>query len=191
MRCKAVISQIYRDYARRRWLLTIETEQDVAQDYERLKDKDLTVELKEFRKHRSLSANAYYWQLLSKICECTGESVSYRHNLNLRECGYIELVDGKAVYLVIPDTEEAAEKVDHYADLHLRPTAQVKSGKDGERYRTYMLLRGSHTFDTKEMSRLIEIVVEQADACGIETATPEELERMMQIYGVKHGETID
>jgi hypothetical protein len=39
-------------------------------------------------------------------------------------------------------------------------------------------LRGSHTYDTKEMSRLIDGVVEAAKELGIETLTPEQLERM-------------
>ena len=182
------IVQIYRDYGRRKWMITLETDQDITEEYERLKDKVVSVVVKLFRKSRSLNANAYYWQLLGKICEVTGENAAYRHNMNLRECGYIELIDGQAVYVVIPDTEEAEKKVDAYESVHLKPTSQIKGGKDGKLYRTYMMLRGSHTFDTKEMSRLIDIVIGQAKDLGIETATPDQIAEMLQKWGVKIGE---
>lgn len=126
------IVQIYRDYGRRKWMITLETDQDITEEYERLKDKVVSAVIKLFRKSRSLNANAYYWQLLGKICEVTGENAAYRHNMNLRECGYIELIDGQAVYVVIPDTEEAERKVDAYESVHLKPTSQIKGGKDGK-----------------------------------------------------------
>ncbi len=39
---------------------------------------------------------------------------------------------------------------------------------------------GSSTYDTEQMSRLIELVVQDCKDAGIETLTPEELARMMQ-----------
>lgn len=47
-------------------------------------------------------------------------------------------------------------------------------------YRTYLMLRGSHTYDTKEMSVLINGLVEECKEQGIETLTPDELRRMME-----------
>ena len=179
------IVQIYRDYGMRKWMITLETEQDITEEYERLKDKISSVEIKAFRKKRSLNANSYYWKLLGEICEETRESTAFRHNMNLRECGYLEMLDGKALYIVVPDTEESRAKIDCSDDYHLKPTSEVKGGKDGKIYRTYMMLRGSHTFNTKEMSRLIDIVVEQAKDLGIETATPDQIDEMIQRWGIK------
>ena len=53
-------------------------------------------------------------------------------------------------------------------------------------YRTYFLLRGSSTYDTAEMSALLDGVIEDCKSCGIETATPEEIERMKQLYEQNH-----
>jgi hypothetical protein len=39
-------------------------------------------------------------------------------------------------------------------------------------------LRGSHTYNTAEMSRLIDAAVEEAKELGVETMTPEQLEKM-------------
>ena len=52
-------------------------------------------------------------------------------------------------------------------------------------YRTYMMLKGSSEYDTKEMSHLIDGLVSECKEMGIETLPPEELERMMAAYGKK------
>lgn len=76
-------------------------------------------------------------------------------------------------------------EVDEAQLYHLRPTSQVKAGKNGEMYRTYMMLKGSSVYDTREMSMLIDGLVSECREAGIETLPPEELERMMAAYGKK------
>mgnify|MGYP000276651941 CR=1 FL=1 len=70
--------------------------------------------------------------------------------------------------------------------FHIRPTSQVKQGKDGKAYRTYTVLAGSSTYDTKEMSELINGLVAECKEQGIETLPPEELARMMAEYEENH-----
>lgn len=158
-----------------------------AEDIEKLKDKPLSVELKQYRKKRSLDANAYYWKLITDLSEKLGQSKDYMHNHMLRKYGQVEIIDGQAVYTVIPDTDEAQKKVDEAQTYHLKPTSQVKAGRGGLMYRTYMMLRGSSDYNTKEMSCLINGLVSECKDVGIETMTPDELERMMQAYGKKHN----
>jgi hypothetical protein len=45
-------------------------------------------------------------------------------------------------------------------------------------------MRGSHTYDSREMSRLIDGTVSEAKELGIETLSPAELERMKQQWRV-------
>ena len=47
------------------------------------------------------------------------------------------------------------------------------------------LYKGSSIFDSKEMSRLIDYIVDEAQSLGIETMTPDELERLKQLWGQK------
>ena len=125
--------------------------------------------------------------LCTKIADAVGTSAVRVHNDMLRKYGQIELVDGQAVYLVIPDTDEAQARVDEAMTYHIRPTSQVKSGKDGKMYRTYMMLRGSHDYDTKEMSTLIDGVVSEAKELGIETMTPDRIKEMMAAYEERYS----
>ena len=136
----------------------------------------LDVEIKKHREKRSLDANAYYWKLVSDLAEALHVSKPYLHNDLLRKYGQIAIIDGKAVYAVIPDTDEAQREIDE---------AQVKAGKGGGMYRTYMMLRGSHEYDTREMSQLIDGLINECREVGIETLPPGELERMMAAYGKK------
>lgn len=145
-----------------------------------MKPRKYAVEIKEHREKRSLDANAYYWALLGKLHKALKISSSYCHNLMLRRYGTLERFDEKPVYLVVPDTDEAAAKADEADTYHIKPTSSVRTGKDGKSYRTYMLLRGSHDYNTEEMSALIDGIVEECKQVGIETLTPLELERMKE-----------
>ena len=165
----------------RRPEITLEVEGDAA-EIERLKDRRLTVELKQYREKRSLDANAYYWVLVGKLADIAGQSNAWVHNHMLRKYGQIMVIDDQGVYTVLPDSDEAQKAIDEAETYHLKPTSQVKPGKGGKMYRTYMMLRGSSDYDTKEMSRLIDGLVSECKEAGIETLPPAELERMMENY---------
>ncbi len=184
MKCAGELKTINLDYVSRKPQATLELDADVA-DLAKLSGKKLTVELKQYRKHRSLDANAFYWSLCTQIAEALNQSVPFTHNFLLRRYGQIETFDGQSVFVVIPDTDESSAKADEDETVHLKPTSEVKAGNDGRMYRTYMLLRGSHDYDTKEMSRLIDGTISEAKALGIDTISDDEKRKMMEVYGKK------
>ena len=53
---------------------------------------------------------------------------------------------------------------------------------NGKLYRVYIVMKGSHQYDTKQMATLIDGVVSEAKEMGIETIPPQELERMKQSW---------
>lgn len=171
--------------------LEIEIDTDIREEYDKLKDKEkLRIRIVQYRKKRSLDANAYYWTLLTKFADVIGLSNPEAHNMMLRGYGQSEIFDGRAVYVTIPDTEEAEKKVNNATDYHLAPTSQVRMGNDDVLYRTYRLLRGSRTYDTKEMSKLIDGLVTCCKEAGIpetEIASPNEKEILKERYGVNFG----
>ena len=131
-------------------------------------NKVYSVEIKEKKKKRSLDQNALYWVVLTQVARKLGISNPRCHNLMLRRYGVPERYGDQAVYVVLPDTDEASEKAAEAETYHLKPTSQVKAGKDGNNYRTYLLLRGSSTYDSSEMSRLVNGVLDEAKELGIE-----------------------
>lgn len=147
--------------------------------------KDLRLTAKEWREKRSKDANAYYWTLTEKLASAMKIGKPECHNMNLRDYGVLMMVDGHPIPVEIPDTDEAEKSVLRQDTFHLRPTSEVYE-RGGVMYRTYFLLRGSHSYDTAEMSVLLDGVIEDCKSCGIETATPEEIERMKKLYAENH-----
>ena len=158
------------------YLLTIRTATNPG--LRELVGKGVAFEVKKDRGRRSLDANGYYWVLVTKLAEGLRTSKSRIHNILLRRYGQRMLIDDKPIYAVIPDTDEASRLTEEDETIHLKPTSEVKSGRDGRLYRTYILLRGSHEYDTREMSVLIDGTISECKEVGIETLTPEELERL-------------
>lgn len=140
------------------WLL----EQDDSKQYE----------VKEYKEKRSLNANAFFHVLCQKVAEKTAQSLTEVKNQTIADYGQID----KELGTVILRDEIDWRKLTH---LHLHPTTATRVLDDERLYRVYYIMRGSHTYDTGEMSRLIEGIVQEAKAVGVETLTPRELEQMI------------
>lgn len=186
MESKGTLIDVSRDWKTGKMRLTFEFDSDVSAAIDKIKDKLLRITVKLWRDKRSLDANSYYWVLLSRLAEAVGISKPRAHNLMLRKYGQNLVIDSQIAFLLIPDTEEAEETALEAESFHIRPTSQVKQGKDGKMYRTYTVLAGSSTYDTKEMSELINGLVSECKEQGIETLTPDELARMMKDYEENH-----
>lgn len=166
---------------------TVEHDRQVLNSINDIKGLDkLRIKAVRYRKKRSLDANAYYWVLVTKMAEALKVSKPFMHNHLLRKYGQTEIFDGKIAYMMLPDTKETEKRIDEMSECHFSPTSKTKAGTDGITYRAYMLLRGSHTYNTKEMSELIDGVVSDAKELGIETLPPHELERMLNTWRPKN-----
>lgn len=172
------------DVDSRRMEMTVQCDRDdIGREWDALrKSEKLVFSVKEYKKKRSLDANAYYWLLVTKLAKVLNLSKPHLHNLLLRRYGQPEIIDGQMVFLVLPDSESGTRKANEAETYHIRPTSQVKTGVDGKMYRTYVMLRGSSTYNTAEMSELIDGLVSECREQGIETLPEEELKRMMQMY---------
>ena len=130
------------------------------------------------REKRSLNQNAYYHLLLGKVADKLRISKTRLHNDMLRHYGQPMLIDGKPVCVMIPDTDESEKIAWESNTVHLRPTSATVVGKNDQTYRQYVMLRGSHELDSREMSVLVEGIVQEAKQLGIETLTPAQLAEM-------------
>lgn len=142
-------------------------------ELDEIKDEELlSITAEPFRKKRSLSANAYFFVLVSKIADTLRASKTEIHNRLIREYGQYEYLDGVIPTLAVDD--RFAEEMMNRSDIHLKP-----EGRIGDRVRM-AVMRGSHTYDTREMSILIDGAISEAKELGIETLPPAELERMLK-----------
>jgi len=143
-----------------------------------LRDKPLTVEVKQWREKRSLEANAYAWVLIDRISEVVkqGKTEVYR--------SYIREVPGASQLVCVP-TEAVSKLIQGWTHNGLGwITDTMPSKLPG--CTNVMLYYGSSTYDTKQMSALIDLIVQDAKELGIETLTPAELARMKEGWHEKH-----
>lgn len=126
----------------------------------------ITIEL--LKRKRSLNANNYMWQLCQKIAEKVGATKETVYRKNIREVGSFETVE-----LI---SAGAARFIRSWEANGLGWVAEPMSERGG--YTTVIAYYGSSSYDTAEMSRLVEAVVEEAKALGVETMTPLELDRL-------------
>lgn len=169
-------------------VISVELEEDFRATWEILKDcEKVGIDIKQYRPKRSLDANAYYWTLVGKLAKVIDRSSAAVHNYMLSHYGVPEILDDKLVYLSLPDTEEAQKKAEESETFHIRPTTQIITGKDGKPYRTYMLIRGSGSYNSAEMARLIEGIIQECKEAGIpeyEIMTPDEKRILKERYGI-------
>lgn len=152
-------------------VLSITTREDCRGLWDDLHETDVEVTIKRHRKKRSLDANGLYWASLTELARRLEVSNAYMHNSMIRQYGQPEMYGEKVAYIMLPDTDETEQKALEAETYHIKPTSQTREGKDGVRYRVYMLMRGSSTYNTEEFSRLLDGLLEACKAAGIRVKT--------------------
>jgi len=147
---------------------------------DRAKKWDLS-EHKERRK-RSLDSNAYFHVLADKLRQKLGISMARCKNHLIADYGQIlYLGDEPMIY----KTNAPEEYMMELETLHTKCVkVTTENGREVFFYRVY---RGSHEYNTEEMSRLINGTVEECKAQGIETATPDEIARMQALWESRYA----
>lgn len=172
------------DFKTRRLVMQFEPNEEFGQAYEELKEcEKLKLEIKPYRAKRSLNSNAYFHVLVGKIADKVGNSKPAIKNMLLSKYGQYEIENDSLIHMIVREDVDVSER----EDIHLSPTSAVKELDDGKLYRVYRLMRGSHTFNTAEMTKLIEGTIAEAKEAGIpdaEIATPDERRILQERYGI-------
>ena len=155
-------------------LLTFEVKAP-QEEVDKLLNMDLRLTAVKWREKRSLDANSYFHTIAQKMADALNTSLTEVKNQMIIDYGQFEYdKDGKIAYGIFPDGYDyLRDEANHYM-----PTQKTAMLDNRVLHRIYLKKRGSHTYDTKEMSILIDGLVSEAKELGIETLTPEQLERM-------------
>lgn len=140
-------------------------------------ESDYTLEIKKKSRKRSLDANAYMWVLIGKL----GEKLRKPDNEI-----YKDLVRSNGVFEIIPIKKEAVKRWEQIWESKGIGWVCDDLGecRNTKGYHNIKCFYGTSVYNTAEMSRLIDEVVYECKEQGIETATPEEIERLKQQWGV-------
>lgn len=151
-------------------MLEINERTDFESIVDDLKDKDkLSIEIKPYRQHRSLNANAYAWTLIGKIADALRSGKDEIYLNCLKRYGQSELI---SVLSHVP--------IGNYVKYYEEAGESKLNGKMFTHYRVY---KGSSEFDTREMSIFIDGVVGEAKDLGIQTETPNQIAEMKARWG--------
>ena len=151
--------------------ITLTAFSDCRDEFDALADKEVTVIIKPYRKKRSLNANAYAWVLLDRISEFTGVPKEEVYKETIKNIG--------GVSQVVCVIEKAKQTM---IDLWKRNGIGWQVDELDSKIQgcvNLVLYYGSSVYDTKQMSALIDLLVQEAKQYGLETLPPQELERML------------
>ena len=158
----------------RKQRITLELDGDFREQYDVLHDEDVDVKITKHRQKRSLDANAYCWVLIDKIAEkmrFTRERVYRDH---------IRRIGGVSETVCVQD-----KAVDRLRQVWSRNGIgfQTETFKSKIADCTNVILYyGSSTYDTKQMSALIDSLIDTCRQLGIETKSAEEIESLIRRY---------
>lgn len=154
--------------------------QSVAEDVQKMSNVLLNVIFKRYRKKRSLDANGYMWVLLQKIADVPSTPGNRINKWDI----YLDMLTDYGVFTHIVVKPDAVERM-KLEWRAIRELGEITVGEmTGIQLQCYY---GSHTYNTKEMARLIDGVVTRCRELGIETLPPNEIERMKEQWGVDIG----
>lgn len=134
---------------------------------------DKKYEVKEYKTKRSLDSNAYCWVLLGKLQE----------KLKIpKEEIYRDLIKNIGSYEIIPVKNEAVEKFRKaWSKNGIGWITEITKSKL-EGYTNVITYYGSSSYNTAEMSKLIELIVQECQQLGIETRNTGEIKSLLESW---------
>lgn len=143
--------------------------------FDEITEKELSVEVVRQKRKRSLDANAYMWELLTKIANKLSETDKGITNWWV----YLQALKkyGQSTYIVVKPS--VVDKVkEQWRECEELGEIEI-NGQKGIQIQCFF---GSSSYTSIEFSRLLGGIIEDAKDLGIDTITPKEKERLIQLY---------
>nr|DAE53230.1 MAG TPA: NinB protein [Caudoviricetes sp.] len=160
---------------------TVPDRNGLLDDFQKYTGKLLNLNCKVYKQKRSLDANAYLWVLLTKMAEeLNKEQKRNKYTKDdLYEYEIMRYGQCTAVGLV----EEAVEKFKR--EWRITKEVDRRTREDGKVLVTLLCYIGSSSYDTEEMAKLIDGVVDDCHDLGVETLPPDEIDRLKALWGIE------
>lgn len=172
------------------WVLSVKVAAESVGTAKRIVDelsqKEIRISARQWKEHRSLSANAYFHVLIGKIAKAVNVSEDeVKREMVLSYGTQARDGDGEPIWINLPENVKPESFGVKYAkwfnDTEVR----------GKTHRCFIVFQETHLYDTKQFSRLLDGTIHEAKQLGIETITPAELKRMMEAYASENKGTQD
>lgn len=161
--------------------VTVTVTADFGPQYDELKDAAVEIDIKKAQKHRSMEANRYAWVLIDQIAARQHIKRSEVYRNAIRDIGGVSedmMMKTKAV----PVFRDIWEK------QGLGNQVEIVDTEEETGWSSIRVFFGSSTYNTAQMSALLDSLIQDAESIGIPTITPKEEERMLGKWARKKGE---
>lgn len=149
----------------------IGNKEQIKQELENIKDNKKLYRFEPYKEKRSNQANKYFWELLGQLCLEMGLDTIEEYKKRVRQLGVFRYWE------IDKDNVSTFNKM--WSDNGIAWFTDVvdiaENGKIG--INAYY---GSSSYNTKQMAKLIDGVVQDCKAIGIETETPENIKSLLQ-----------
>lgn len=157
--------------------ITLTVNSDFREMFDELAEKEIDIEIKEHRASRSLDANAKAWVMIDKLAEKLRMTKKDVYREAIREIG--------GVSDVVCVQKFAAETLCKNWEKHGTGWMTEISSSKIPGCVNVTLWYGSSTYNTKQMSDLIEVLISECNEQGIATLSEKEIQKTLEAWGKK------
>lgn len=130
--------------------------------------KDKQFELKDYHPKRSKTQNSYAWELMQKLADKLRTTKEEIYETMLDRYGQLLLnEEGNVVTITLSNKNDISQVEGHYKRI-----------KSNDKFTAYAIIRGSSTYDSKEMTIFIDGIISECKLQDIETLTPQQVAGM-------------
>ena len=168
---KARITDLDINYQNGKGKITLEIDSRYLQRLETFKEKELELNIKEYKEVRNNQANSYMWVILQEMADILKTT---------KEDLYKKYIKEKGLFRIIKVNNNAVNTMTKiWNDRGLGWFTDIAN--QGEDDTELILYYGTSSYDTKQMSVFISYICEDAKELGIDTTTLEEQQRLLNM----------
>lgn len=160
---KARLLDIAKDWKTGKFRLTFELDTFQPNMADAIRDVCLRLSVKKWKEKRSLDANSYMWALLSQMAAYQGTSSEELYEQYLQWYGLPDADDEGHIVITLRSNIDISR-----LDGHWR---YCKTSNDGK-WNFFLRIKGTSEYNSAEMATFLDRIIEDAQAMGIPTETP-------------------
>ena len=170
-----VVTDISIDYNTSKLKISLLLDTNNKEVIEELKNENkLNIELKKWYKKRSLDANSYFWKILTELCDLAEINTVEEYKRRVKELGIFRQ------FKIMTDQVNTFTKI--WEDKGIAWFCEILDAEyiGNIEFKIINAYYGSSSFNSKQMSRLIDGVVQDCKIYGIETKSKNEINSMLE-----------
>lgn len=152
---------------------------DKLSDIEQLKGLKLKIEAKKYIKKRTTNANNYFWKLLQELCDLAEIDTIEEYKRRVKELGIFRRFKIETENIKTFEKMWTAQGIAWFCEI-----ADTEYIGDTE-FKIINAYYGSSSFNSKQMARLIDGVVQDCKVYGIETKSQKEIDSLLESWDKK------